>query len=200
MLAQQFPSWLPISYPVKTALVAALLVFFWRAGDYPELDLRPSLLGVAAGLVGFLFWVLPEELLSFVPMIGTPVAFDPGSAGDQWLIPLSAVRLIGMVLVVPIFEELFLRSFLLRYVDATEENAEDFRDLPIGRYRLVSFLVVVAAMALTHHRWIRGGLYSALMCFVLYRTKRMGSVIWAHAITNLLLGAYVLWTGHWAFW
>jgi hypothetical protein len=181
-------------------LVAGLLIWFWRAGDYPELDLKPSLLGVAAGLVGFLFWVAPEKLLSGIPMIGEASGFDPGSAGEEWRIPLSAVRMIGAVLVVPIFEELFLRSFLLRFVDATEDNSDDFRDLPIGRYRIVSFLVVVAAMALTHHRWIRGGLYSALMCFVLYRSKRMGSVIWAHAITNLLLGTYVLYSGEWSFW
>jgi CAAX prenyl protease-like protein len=95
---------------------------------------------------------------------------------------------------------LFLRSFLVRYFDIIKENGDDFRTIPIGRYRFFSFAAVVIAMAITHHRWLRGGLYSALMLFVLYREKRMGPVIWAHAITNLLLGIHVIRTGEWAFW
>ena len=189
-----------ISYPVRAVLVTAAVVFFWKAGDYPELDFKPSWLGVAAGFAGFAMWVLPEQALSFLPKIGSPSTFDPHGAGEQWFLPLVAVRMAEASLLVPIFEELFLRSFLHRWFDAQLEDTDDWKSLPIGRYKLWAFVGVVAAMAITHHRWLRGGLYSALMCLVLYREKRMGPVIWAHAITNLALWIYVLKTGEWYFW
>jgi CAAX prenyl protease-like protein len=187
-----------LSYPVRTVLVAAAIFYFWRRGRYPELDLRPSLLAVAVGLLGFALWVLPEDLLAPLPKNGGS-DFDPHALGDRFVVPVLAVRTICMVLVVPIFEELFLRSFLLRYLDGLKEDVDDFRTIPIGRFRWFSFLGVAVMMAITHHRWLRAGLYSMLVTLLLYREKRMGGVIWAHAVTNLALAAYVFHTGRWAF-
>ncbi len=219
---ERFPPWLPhvapyglfllltagvgllpgsglLLYPVRLVLVAGAVYLFWRAGRYPELDLRPSLLGMAAGLAGFLLWALPEDLLGFLPKLGRST-FDPRAAGDAWFAPVLAVRITEAVLLVPVFEELFLRSFLLRYADVIDTPGSDFREVPLGRYRLFSFLVVVAMMAVTHHRWLRAALYSALLNLVLYREKRMGGVIWAHAVTNLALWIFAVRTGGWSFW
>ncbi len=195
-------TWIPGAeypiYPIKTLVLAGVIFWFWRARAYPEWDLKPSLLGIGAGLLGFALWLLPEGLLSGLPKIGT-VGYDPDSAGD-WRTIVIVSQIAGAVLVVPIFEELFLRSFLMRYLDMVKDNGETFTKIPIGRYRLFSFIGVVTAMAITHHRWLRGGLYSALLCAVLYKKKRMGPVIWAHAITNGALAIYGLKTGNWAFW
>jgi CAAX prenyl protease-like protein len=188
----------PLLYPVKAALVGGVVLLFYRAGCYPELTLRPSLLAVAAGLGGFALWVLPEPLLS--PLALGRSSYDPRAAGEAYVVPLAAARIAGATLVVPLFEELFLRSFLMRYLDAVREDREDFREIPIGRYRLASFLGVVVVMAVTHHRWLRAGLYSAMLNLLLYREKRLGPVIWAHAVTNLALGIYVVVTGEWSFW
>lgn len=220
--ARRFPDWLPYvlpyglflaitwlgsvvpgaqgpSYLVRLVAVAAAIAWFWRKGCYPELDLRPSLLGIGVGVVGFLLWILPERLLAPI-MIGTP-SFDPASLGTgAGYTVLVATRIATAVLVVPIFEELFLRSFLIRYLDMVKEDRDGWKDLPIGRYRLFSFVGVIVAMAITHFRWLRAGAWSALVTLLLYREKRMGSVIWAHAVTNLLLDLYVVKTGAWAFW
>ncbi len=189
-----------ISYPVRAVLVTGAVLYFRKAGDYPELELRPSLLGVAAGFAGFALWVLPENLLEIVPKIGARSTFDPHAAGEEWFLPLVAIRMAEATLLVPVFEELFLRSFLHRWFDALQDGSDDWKSIPIGRYRPLALAGVVVTMAITHHRWLRGRLYSALMCFVLYREKRMGPVIWAHAITNLALWIYVLQTGEWYFW
>jgi CAAX prenyl protease-like protein len=176
-------------YPVKILLVAGLLVFFFRRGAFPELTLRPSLLGIGAGLFGFALWVLPERLLA-------PIALGESSFDPEGSVALVVSRLAGAVLVVPVFEELFLRSFLPRWI----EGHEDFKRVAVGRFRVLSFAVVVLAMALTHHRWLRAGLYSALLNLVLVREKRLGAVVWAHAVTNLTLGVYVMVTEQWGFW
>jgi CAAX prenyl protease-like protein len=199
-IAGQIEAFAYISYPVRAGLVTLAVLFFWRAGDYPEMDLKPSLLGIAAGFAGFALWVLPEGFLSFLPKIGSASTFDPYGAGDEWFLALVAIRMAEASLLVPVFEELFLRSFLHRWFDAQLEDSDDWKSIPIGRYKLWAFVGVVVTMAITHHRWLRGGLYSALMCFVLYKEKRMGPVIWAHAITNLALWIYVLQTGEWYFW
>jgi CAAX prenyl protease-like protein len=198
LIGSEFDAARYYAYPVETVLVGASIIYFWRRGCYPELELRPSLLAVAVGLLGFAMWVLPENLLAWLPKIGES-KFDPHAVGERWFAPLLAVRVFCMVLVVPIFEELFLRSFLLRFLDALEEDRDDFREIPIGRFRWFSFVGVAAMMAISHHRWLRAALYSALVTLLLYREKRMGSVIWAHAVTNAALAAYVIQTEEWEF-
>jgi len=198
-LGARVPGFLPASYPLKTVLVAGAVIYFWRKGGYPELELRPSLLGLVVGAAGFALWVLPEGPLAALPKLGES-SFDPRGAGEALVLPLLAVRIAGAVLVVPVFEELFLRSFLLRFLDAIREDRDDFREIPLGRYRFFSLLGVAVFMAITHHRWLRGGLYSILVTLLLYREKRLGPVIWAHAVTNLLLAAWVVGTGAWHFW
>jgi CAAX prenyl protease-like protein len=110
------------------------------------------------------------------------------------------LRLASATLVVPIFEELFLRSFLVRYLETTRTEHGDFRRIPLGQLSLRSVAGAVIAMAVTHDRWIRGGLYSALMLAVLHRERRMDGILWAHAVTNLLLGVHVITTETWGFW
>lgn len=188
-----------LSLGAQLVVVSVVVIWFWRDGAYPELELRPSARGIAAGVLGAVLWIAPEHygLLDFLPKLGES-EFDPHGAGESLFVPLVAVRTATAVLLVPVFEELLLRSFLLRYLDAIREDLDSFTAVPIGRFRWFSFLGVVVAMAVTHHRWLRGGLYSALMCLVLYREKRMGPVIWAHAVTNLLVIVYALLTGTWA--
>jgi len=197
-LGAEIPGASYLSFPVRAAIVGAAVVWFWRQGGYPEMDLKPSVLGIVAGIVGYAFWVYPEDWLAGLPKLGEST-FDPNGAGEEWRTPLLVFRLLTATLLVPIFEELFLRSFLVRYLDATRENRDDFREIPIGRFRWFSFIGVVVAMAVTHHRWLRAGTYSALMLGLLYREKRMGPVIWAHAVTNLLMFIYVIRTENWAF-
>ena len=114
------------SFPIKTLALTGVLFWFWRARAYPEWDLKPSLLGVAAGLLGFALWLLPENLLSGLPKIGE-VGYDPDSAGD-WRTIVIVSQIAGAVLVVPIFEELFLRSFLMRYLDMVKEDRDSFTE------------------------------------------------------------------------
>ena len=61
------------------------------------------------------FFDLPEKLF---PQLGGDAAFNPYSFNWHPAVvwALIAVRLIGAVIVVPVMEELFWRSFLLRYI------------------------------------------------------------------------------------
>jgi hypothetical protein len=108
---------------------------------------------------------------------------------------LIAFRLGGAALVVPVMEELFWRSFALRFLISS-----DFRSVPLGKFSWYSFIVVSILFGLEHHEWLSGMLAGMIYALVLYRTRNLFDPILAHAVTNLLLGVYVLTTGSWSFW
>ena len=103
-----------------------------------------------------------------------------------------AFHLAGAALVVPLAEELFYRSFALRLLIRS-----DFQSVPLDRFSWFGFIVVSLAFGFEHHRWLPGVVAGMAYAGVLYRTKNLFSPIQSHAVTNLLLGIYVLVTGQW---
>ena len=254
-------AWIPdgtyMLYPVKTLVVGGILFFYRKS--YTELRFRFSWLAIVVGLLVFILWILPENL---VPHLGwsrfnpypasfkldaerfkilkedsipeevlirlqpigelefsTELAFlnavkerleketftahrekllehAVGSQRTAWQIYLLIFfRLLGAVIVVPIFEELFWRSFALRWL--IDEN---FNSVPIGTFTWFSATAVILAFGFEHHRWLAGILAGVLYHALLYYKKDLSACVIAHAVTNLLLGIYVLSTQQWSFW
>jgi membrane protease YdiL (CAAX protease family) len=106
-----------------------------------------------------------------------------------------SVRILGSTFVVPPLEEVFYRSFLYRYLVQA-----DFQSVPLGQFRWMPFLFTAMIFGLAHREWLAGILcafvYQALVCW----KKRLGDAMTAHAITNFLLGLWVVWKGAWNFW
>ena len=95
----------------------------------------------------------------------------------------------------PPLEEVFFRSFLYRYL-----AKPDFQSVPLGQFLPGPFLITSVIFGFEHREWLAGILcgfgYQGLVCW----KKRLGDAITAHALTNLLLGAWVIWKGAWHFW
>ena len=177
-------------YPVKTLIVAALLYYYRHS--YPELKLGFSWLAPIIGVIVFVLWILPE---GWYPQLGTS-AFNPYVYGKNWIAVVQIIfRLIGAVLVVPILEELFWRSFAIRWI-----INEDFTHVPIGKFTWFSCIVIVLGFGFEHHRWLVGLLAGIFYNWLLYYKKDLFSCVIAHSVTNLLLGIYVLYTNQWTFW
>lgn len=184
-------------YPLKAVVVAILLAVFWKR--YDELDFADlrragqTLTSCGVGLVVFVLWInMDWEFATF----GQNKGFDPyldSVAGSRDV--LIAFRLFGAVLVVPIMEELFWRSFLLRYIIDS-----DFTRVRIGTYTLGSFLIGSVLFGLEHHLVLAGVMAGLVYALLLYRTRSIAQCVLAHAVTNLALGIYVLLTGSWLFW
>lgn len=194
LIGSQFENGIYFMYPIKTIAVAVSL-FIYRK-HYVELfqKIRISSIFIAMviGLMVFLIWVLPEGLY---PTLGTS-QFNPFVFENKlWIIFLIAFRFIGAVLVVPIFEELFWRSFLIRWI-----IDQDFRKVPLGQFTWLSFILVVVFFGLEHHQWLVGMVAGAIYNGLLYHHKNLWSCIIAHGVTNLALGIYVLMTQQWGFW
>ena len=195
------PAAYPISYAVKTVVVAAMLVAFRR--HYTKVRWNHWWLGVVVGVVGILQWVpmqlwLQHHVAFFKPPDPESV-FNPYReiASANARLAFFAVRVAGAVLLVPVMEELFWRDFLWRQVLAPN----DFKLAAVGEWAWAPFLIVSGAFALVHGNWWLTSIVWALMIGALLAyTKSLGACIVAHAVTNLLLAVYVLKTRDWAFW
>jgi CAAX prenyl protease-like protein len=147
---------------------------------------------VAAGIVVCIVWI---GLEGRYPQIGHS-SFDPKLAGGgPGFVIAIGIRLFGASLVVPFIEEIFWRSFVMRFLVASP-----FLEVPLGKFTVYSFVFTAIAFGFEHHRWlpgiIAGLVYAALLC----RTRNLFSPILSHAVTNFLLGLYVIQSGQWSYW
>jgi CAAX prenyl protease-like protein len=183
-------------YPLKTAAVLAVLVYFWprydELNDKKTVQRRDVLLAVVVGLVVYGLWVRMDWPWATQ---GRPGGYNPMLAGDHMGKVLVAVRLLGAVIVVPVMEELFWRSFLLRYLISPR-----FETVPLGTFTVFSFLATLVLFGLEHHLWLAGMTAGAAYTLLLYGTRRLWPSIIAHAVTNLALGIHVLFTQEWTWW
>ena len=192
-----FPDWSPFLYIAKTIIVAALL-WFWRHAYAADLSHRLTfpecLTALICGLLALVIWIVPEGYLF---QLYQNSGFDPYALGTSTAAAggLIAVRLIGAAVVVPVMEELFWRSFLMRYL-----INPDFRSVPMGAFSWLSFMGVAILFGLEHHRVVVGIVVGLLYNLLLIHQKKLKGAILAHAVTNLGLGIYVLLTGSWVFW
>ena len=118
--------------------------------------------------------------------------FGAGSA-LAWL--FVAVRILGSTFIVPPLEEIFYRSFLYRYI-----ASQNFLTVPLNRFLPLPFLATAAVFGFSHNEWLAGILCGAAYQWLVLRKYRLGDAMTAHAITNFLLGCWVVWRDAWNFW
>lgn len=181
-------------YPLQTLICATLLIRYWPAYEmrWPQ----GHLLAIGSGILALLLWIAPQQWFGAAPRLE---GFEPAFFGsDGWPYYLNVgVRFLRLVVIVPLVEEIFWRGFLLRYL-----IREDFWNVPMGSFSWRSFGIVTAGFCLEHSPpdWPAAILTGALFNFVAYRTRSLSACVLTHAVTNALLGAYVLRTGQWGFW
>ncbi|MDP9099810.1 MAG: CAAX prenyl protease-related protein [Verrucomicrobiota bacterium] len=181
-------------YPTQTLLCGALVLWFWR--DYELRAPRKVWFAIAIGLAVFILWIAPQQFLGFAARL---TGFDPerfaGQPAMYWTVVLF--RFLRLVIVVPLVEEIFWRGFLLRYL-----ISEKFTAIAIGTFSWISFMAVTAGFGFAHSRadWIPAFICGALYNLVAFRTRSLASCVVSHALTNLLLGLWVMHTRQWGFW
>jgi CAAX prenyl protease-like protein len=106
-----------------------------------------------------------------------------------------AVRILGSTFVVPPLEEIFYRSFLYRYI-----AKPDFQSVPFNKLFPFPFLATAAVFGFSHNEWLAGIFCGAAYQWLVLRKNRLGDAMTAHAITNFLLGVWIVWREDWKFW
>ncbi len=93
-------------------------------------------------------------------------------------------------------EELFWRSFLLRWID----SPRDFLSADPRRVGFTALAVSCALFASEHSLWFAGLAAGISYSFCFMRSRNLWTSVLSHAITNTTLGAWILATGNWRLW
>ena len=153
-------------------------------------------LAVGMGLALAALWVLLDGHYPPIGEMGKRVGFDPHQLPRPGRPLFLVVRLFGLVALVPLVEELFWRSFLMRWV-----IDPDFTRVPIGRVTPRAAAITSALFVSAHPaEWLPALLCGLAWAWLLHRTRSVSACVVSHMAANLGLGAYILAARDWHFW
>jgi CAAX prenyl protease-like protein len=199
----------PLIYLAKLGLTMAMLALVWPA--YRQFPLRVSPLAPLVGVVGVVLWValckLQLESAILTPLglgdwvdVGQRSAFNPLAHwpdAPALAYGFLAVRFWGLAVVVPLIEEFFLRGFVMRFV-----IANDWWKVPFGTLTPLAFAAGTVVPLLMHppSEALAVAVWFTLVTALMFKTRNIWDCVVAHAVTNLLLGIYVVASGDWFLW
>jgi hypothetical protein len=195
--------YIPVANPAKeilrdTVLVASVFYFSrsvvpTRAPHWPA--------SITVGIAVFLIWIAPDAL---IPGWRENLFFQNALTGHittsiapRELTPLMLVlRTMRAALIVPVIEELFWRGWLPRWM---QDNS--FNKIPLGQYTRFAFWGTALLFAAEHGPFWEVGLIAGIIYnWWMRRTRSLGDLVLAHAVTNLALSLYVIGSEKWMFW
>jgi uncharacterized protein len=185
-------------YAAQVLLPAAMLAWWWR--EYGELSkhnaptLVEVLTAVAVGLMVFVLWISLDAPWMTLDT-GSAPPFAPLNAQGGLDGPLVATRLAGAALLVPVMEELFWRSFLMRWIQQPVFDGLQPQQVGLKAVLLSTFVFVLA-----HTLWLAAIVAGLAYAWLYIRSGKLWSAVIAHAVTNAALGLWVLATRSWQFW
>ncbi|MCC7474506.1 MAG: CAAX prenyl protease-related protein [Pirellulales bacterium] len=203
----------PIVYTVKIALTLVAMALVWPGyqqwcsqGQPP----RVNGLAIGIGMIGIVLWIglchlgLERRVLEPLGLgralgLGERPGFNPFEVlhdTPAWAYTFLAIRFVGLAAVVPVIEEFFLRGFAMRLaVD------EEWWEVPFGKVTPLAVVVGTALPMLTHlAELLAAFMWFSLVTWLMVRTKNIWDCVLAHAVTNLLLGIYVVTRHEWQLW
>ena len=175
---------------LRGVAAAVLLAIFWRHyvelhGD--RLSSRGLAFSGAVGVAVFAAWIALDT--------GEGAGFRPLTADGRIDWPVAAARFAILAAVVPVMEELFWRSVLMRWIDARDFLAFDARKTSRAALFLAS-----ALFAVEHSMWVAGLIAGLAYAGLYIRTNNLWAPLVAHSVTNAILGTWILATGSWHLW
>lgn len=194
---------LPVGPAAEGAIRVAILALVLWLASRRILDFRVER-GMASVLVGvavFLIWVGPDLLIpghrghwllqnSLTGPVGS--SFPEDARGNSLAILFRAMR---AIIIVPIVEELFWRGWLMRWL-----IDQDFTRVRLGAVTPFAFIATAILFASEHGPYWDVGLAAGIAYnWWMMRTRSLGDLILAHAVTNACLVAFVLATGRWEY-
>ena len=196
---------------IQLLLVAGMLVYFRRTYR-PVLSWRISPWAFVVGAVGIVVWIflagLGIESWVFEQLgrsnSGERPSFNPAvfeNPTNQFLFLIT--RFSVLVGLVPVIEEILIRGWLVKWIEEpnfgmTTEPEDDvsLKTLGVGALLTASIYGV-----LTHPgEAIAAFVWFGMVTLLVRKTGNLVDAIVAHAVTNLLLGIYILRYEQWHLW
>ena len=184
-------------YIGKALLITILLLVFRRPLKDIRFDAKMLIPAIAVGLAVFVEWIVIDPITPHFAFLGKRSSTNPLAAfpDPTQRALFLAVRFYGLAIMVPLMEEIFWRSFLLRWITKPE-----YEELPLGTYNMTAFVAVAAIFGFAHQEWLAAIICAASYALLLRQTKSLFACVVAHGVTNLTLGIYILMTQQWHYW
>ena len=202
-------------YPLQV-LICIGLVIYWRK-HYPKFSWKGTGLAVVMGVVGITLWLLPPWIhstagigeggaLPWLKWLGFQSrldGFDPYLFGEETssiqLSVILALRFLRLVVAVSLVEEIFWRGFLMPLLSDPDG---DWRKRRLSDSTSRAIWLTAVAFALVHlgPDFAVALLYGALTGWVSVRTGNMWAAVIMHAVANLCLGIFILYSQWWGLW
>ncbi|HMP89884.1 MAG TPA: CAAX prenyl protease-related protein [Kiritimatiellia bacterium] len=198
-------------YAVRSVVCLGLFVWLrpWRW--YSAINFRNVPLAIVVGIAVCIIWVIGESpwvrdnlpwlynvygkwgIMPFGELRDTSIglAYSPSETG--W--PLTLVRIAGSALVIGVIEEFFWRGWLYRWM-----LGRNFLKVDPGTFDRFAFFAVAFVFGLEHREWLAGWLAGIAYGWLYWKTRDIWATALAHALTNALLGWYVVYAGAYWFW
>ena len=197
----------PLMLFMKPLAPLLVILYHWRKGAYPELrqgglSWSGACQDILVGLALTALWIFPfvafdglriedPATASWLPDLfraDTRSPFDPFMMGSEGLMLVLSLRMFGYALVTPLFEELFIRSFVMRYSEVYRERG-DFRDVPLAHYTLTSFIATTVIFTIGHvpWEWWVAIPWVALTNLWFYHRRNLWALVLVHGVTNAAL-------------
>jgi uncharacterized protein len=192
----------PLIYTIKIVLTLVAVAYIWPG--YRQFPWRVSWMAIVVGIVGAAAWVglamLQREIIAgrwgWDFGLGKRSAFNAfAELADRpaWAYVFLAIRFLGLAVVVPAIEEFFLRGFVMRFA-----MAADWWTVRFGAANRLAIVVGTAVPVLMHpQEALAAAVWFSAVTWLMLRTRNIWDCVAAHAVTNLLLGLYVLASGAW---
>ena len=187
---------------LQAAVAIGFLVYF-RKTYFRQFPFRISPVSFLVGAIGVVLWVAvcyPEIEGKLLVMLGFDLSrpgFNPFLIGDDSVRLLFLfVRFSILCLIVPVIEELFVRGWLIRWYDDPDFESVTLSNLSTKALIAASVYGVVAHPM----EAVAAFLWFGLVTLMMRRTGNFWDCVVAHAVTNLLLGLYVLKFSAWQLW
>jgi CAAX prenyl protease-like protein len=182
------PQWHDHTFSARVLLCAGLL-WMWRKHYHQDMQaamvLHQYIYAIAFGVAAFACWPLAIKF-GIITLQNPADGHYPGVIH----IALTTLKLVGFIVVFPVMNELFWRSFMLRYF-----INPDFRSISLGTAQLFSVLGVTILSGLAFQYGPPLSAVSLLLSLLLIWQKNLRCCIVAHGACQLLLAGYLYFSG-----
>lgn len=190
-------------------LVAMLAVIGWalpRVRRSFALSIHP--LAIVVGLMGGVMWIVlcgMQLEASILAALGWSAdALGQRDAVNPWQLfsdPIQrnvflTARFALLIVAVPVAEEWMLRGCLMRAVES-----DDWDTLPLSRIGMTGWIAATVYAMVSHpSEWIAAAVWFSLITWWMVRTHKLWDCVVAHAVTNAMLGVYIVVCSDWRLW
>lgn len=186
-----------VTFPIAITICTFMVFYFLQC--YPKLfEFKRPIATIGVGIAAAVLWIAPYDMFVAGEFPDARAGFNPGAVFEdrQVVVGSLIIRVFGSVITISLIEEIFWRGFLQRYL--IDQN---FQSVAIGQYTPFSFWGTAAMVVLIHaNQWQVAIPWAIISTGWFMVTKSLGSMFLLHAVTNLGLAIYVLYTGKFYFW